>query len=129
MKSFLILFLCLFSQLSFAHSNHDHSPGKKGAPNNGIIKETASYHLELVNNGQDLMIFLYDVDMKAIDDLSGYSLIAHTALPRKEKVKIEMPVMHNHFHGKFDKKDAHRFTLHVEIKKGDKLEKTEWVIE
>lgn len=129
MKSLLILGFCLFSQLSFAHSNHDHSPGKKDAPNSGIIKETSSYHLELVKKDQDLMIFLYDINMKAINDLSGYSLTAHTELPRKEKIKLDMPVMHNHFHGKFDKKDAHRFTLSVEIKKGEQLEKTEWVVE
>lgn len=126
---FRFLFLSLLSFNLVAHEGHDHTPGRKDAPNGGVVKETPSYHFEMVESGKDLMLFVYDVNMKPIEEIKKISLSAYTQLPRQEKKPLEMGVMGNHFHGQFDKGSAHRFDLLVNVQDQDKTVELKWVID
>jgi hypothetical protein len=127
MTAFVFL---LFSLINVnAHEGHDHSPGRKDAPQGGIVKESPNYHFELVARNQDIMIFVYDVDMKAIKDLSKISQKAFTQIPRKEKMPLSLEVMGNHWHGKFDRGTAHRFDFILSVVDGEKTEELKWVVD
>jgi len=130
MRSISVFILSLFSILSLhAHVGHDHSPGRKDAPQGGIVKESPSYHFELVSRNKDIMIYVYDIDMKPIEDLKKISYKASAQLPRQDKTDVAFEIMGNHFHGKFDKGAAHRYTFFLNVVDGEKNVDLKWVID
>jgi hypothetical protein len=130
MRSLLAFIFAFISIINVqAHVGHDHSPGRKDAPQGGIVKESPSYHFELVHRNQDIMIYVYDIDMKPVKDLKSISYKASAQLPRAEKKDVSFEVMGNHLHGKFDKGSAHRFTFLLNVVDGDKNVDLKWIID
>lgn len=128
----VLLRFFLVSLLSFnlaAHEGHDHTPGRKDAPKGGVVKESPSYHFELVEAGKELMLFIYDVDMKPIKEVQSISLNAFTQIPRQEKKALKMGVMGDHYHGQFDKGSAHRYDFLVQVQDKEETIELKWVID
>ena len=116
---FLVL---LFSFSLHAHPGHEHGPEMDLSPNGGIIEESASYHVELVHKGSDIILYFYDVEMKPVKEAKELFVKGYSQLPRKEKKELEFKTMGDHMHAKFDSKGAHRFDIYVEVKDDEKNE-------
>jgi hypothetical protein len=112
-----------------AHEGHDHRPGHKDAPHGGIIKESKSFHYELVTRGQEVLIYIYDVDMKPLENLASLNYKTFAQIPRRDKEELAMKVMGHHLHGKFDKGSAHRYTLILNVEDSGKAVDIKWVID
>lgn len=130
----LLLLLCFFtsSTLSFsvlAHGDHDHGPSAKSSPKGGRMLETEGLHIELVNKAHEIIIYVYDNEMKPLKDLTILSAKFTSQLPRKEKLPLDLKIMNDHFHGKFDKGPAHRFDLEMTLSFGGHTDKLKWTVE
>lgn len=115
----------LFLTISFnlyGHAGHEHGPEVKLPPNGGVIEESKNYHVELVHQGKQIMIYFYDIEMSPIEKADTLFVKAYTKLPRKERKELEFKAMGNHMHAQFDPQGAHRFDVYVEVKDEGKSE-------
>jgi hypothetical protein len=111
------LILTLAASLAFAHPGHDHNaPGSIEAPKGGLLKSLEKTHVEVVNKGKDVKIYLYDMTMKP-RDVAKFQVTATTELPRAKKPE-DLPLTKGEgfYAGTYDSKGAHRFTLRLKIK-------------
>lgn len=119
MKLFQTIFFATLMGLastSFAHEGHDHdAPGMVKAPKGGIIKSLDNIHVEVVNKGQNVQIYYYSKDLKAVD-VAGYPTTAEVELPRtKKKEAITLNKAGQNFEYSYDAKSAHRYTLALSV--------------
>jgi hypothetical protein len=117
----------IYSFSAWSHVGHDHGPEVKAPPKGGVVQETKNYHVELVHRNNQLMVYFYDVKMKPVEKVKNIKTKAFTQLPRKDKVELELKAMGDHYHGVFDKKEAHRFTLYLEVE-DEKKTMLKWTI-
>lgn len=118
MKLHIIASLLMLASPAFSHEGHDHdAPQAVSAPNGGIVKSLEKTYVEAVSRGNQVLIYLYDKEMKP-KNVSQFELSATAQFP-KNKIK-EKPVVfakkENHFDATFDAQGSHRYTLKIQIK-------------
>ena len=124
----LIFFTLLISPISFAHEGHDHGPSAVQAPKGGAIRSLETVHLELLSKGKQLMIYVYDKNLKA-EDASKFPVSATVALPKKSPQKLALNPKGDHWVAEFDAHGAHRYTLELAIKQGGHDDKVQFTVE
>lgn len=127
MNQILFTIVLLFSLQGFAHEG-DHGPSTVAAPKGGVIRTLETVHLELVTQGKDIRIFLYDHDMKSADP-KKYPITATVTLPRKKPSPLSLEAKTDHWFVHFDPKNAHRFDIEISIAQGGHMDKVKWTIE
>lgn len=60
-RRILILALVAAPFAAFAQHNHSHE-----GPNGGVVEDAAGHHLEFTAKGTELMLYLFDEDMKPV---------------------------------------------------------------
>lgn len=115
-KIILALVFTLTGLSLMAHNGHDHdAPVSLQAPKGGLIRKLEAHFIEVVAKGNDIKIYLYSKDLKAVEP-KGFKVFAKAQLPKKKtqeslSLKTEDGVMSTIF----DAKGAHRFTLLLTI--------------
>lgn len=113
------IFLVILTAPGFllAHEGHDHdAPSGLQPKRGGIIKALDDNSVEVVSQGQDLEIFLFDKDENPAE-VSKYAVTASAQMPRtKTKLPVALTAEQNSFKATFDGKGTHRYTLILEIK-------------
>lgn len=74
-KLILISALMLAATLSFAHDGHNHEAAVEAAPHGGILRDAPPYKSEVVLNGDNVKLYVYDKALKPMEiklqELSG----------------------------------------------------------
>lgn len=128
MSKIIFSIFFLFTNSSFGHGDHDHGPKSIQAPKGGVVRSLETVNLELVNNGSEVKIYVYDTDLKATE-VSKYPVSATVTLPKKKPETAKLSPQSDHWVLYFDAKNAHRYTLELSIKQGGHDDKVKWVIE
>lgn len=120
MKKVLVLLVTISTLVglqALAHEGHSHdSPKGLVAPKGGVIKSLEETLVEVVPKGNDLKIYLYDLESKE-KSTTGFVVKASAELPRnKKKQEVVLTTKENHFEATYDAKGAHRYTLHLVVK-------------
>lgn len=124
-----ILSSLFFTQGLFAHGDHDHGPTSKTSPNGGRMIETETLHVEVVAKDKEIKIYVYDVDLKPLENLKVLDAKFATKLPRKDKVTLDAKINKDHFLATFDKGSVHRYDLEVTLTHGGHTDTLKWTIE
>ena len=80
------------------------------------MKSTEVSHFEVVAKGQNLKIYVYDLDLKP-QNVETYKMTAAAQKPRsKTKQAVTLERKGTYFEASFDAKGLHRYTLILEVK-------------
>lgn len=101
---------------AMAHMGHDHdTPTTLKAPKGGVIKSLDEAHVEVVNKGKDLKVYVYDQASKPAQ-ASRFNIVAEGQLPRGGKKEvITLAAKDTYFEGAYDAKGSHRYTLRLTV--------------
>ncbi len=115
MIHYLLLF-ALTTTPTLAHEGHDHdAPALVQAPKGGQIKSLEKSHVEVINKGKELSIYIYDRNLKP-RDATALGIKATAELPRsKKREALALQTKDNFLTGSYDAKGSHRYTLHLSI--------------
>ena len=91
--------------------------------------ETETLHVEVVAKDKEIKIYVYDGDLKPIENLKVLNAKFATKLPRKDKVSLEAKINKDHFLANYDKGGAHRYDLEVTLTHGGHTDTLKWTIE
>lgn len=138
MKEILIATLFAFTfvtiQNTSAHEGHD-APGSIQAQHGGTVKTTTNLFIELVQEGNALMLFPMTHEYKPVP-LKEVQMEATAQLPKgKTKSLVKLAersaedASKTHYLGTFDAKGAHRYTLSVTAKYTGKKETATFQVE
>lgn len=127
LKSTFFTFVFALAALVYAHEG-EHGPSTVQAPKGGLIRSLETVHLELINKGNTLQIFIYDTDLKPAE-ASKYPVSATVTLPRKKAEPVTLQPKGDHWEFQFDAKGAHRFTLDFNIKQSGHDDKVKFTVE
>lgn len=125
-RRILLICLCLLfltiSELTVAHSGHEHAPGEVQAPKGGLIQDFGEDgYLEVLEKKGRINIFLYTQDLKDAD-ISRFDLKAQAVLPRGKGIThLKVQRDSKSFELSYDAKGAYRYTLQLELR--DNVEK------
>jgi hypothetical protein len=117
MKTFLIttsLFLAATVSL-MAHEGHNHEAAVEAAPHGGTLRNAGEYKAEIVINGDNLKLYVYDKQLKPLK-LDKAELTGDVQFP-KEKSK---PVTFKKAGDAFETtvkgiSKVHRYDMHVNV--------------
>ena len=122
-----ILTLYFLSSIAFAHDG-EHGVSAVQAPKGGVMKSLETVHLELINEGKKIKIYTYDTELKSAA-VTNYPVSATVTFPKKKPQVIKLIEAQDHWEVEVDFKNAHRYTLVLNIKQGGHDDKVKWVIE
>lgn len=118
MKNIIVALVLIFPLVSLAHGVHDSGSAKpqKG----GVLKSLETIHLELVQMGEELRIYVYNKETPPkAEDVSKYPVSAKAVLPRKKGAKdLNLVPKKSYWATSFDAKGAHRFDFVLSIEQG-----------
>lgn len=123
-----ILFTFSFLNLTSAHEGHDHGAASFQAPKGGILKSIENSHFELVRSGQNIQIYAYDEQGKALAT-SKFKTNAELELPRQKKTALAMTDKGTHWEANVDAKGAHRFTVRFNVDDGKEKDYVSFTVE
>ena len=125
-----LLSVFLISAPMDALEGHDHAPGAVQAPHGGSMLKAKTFYLEVVTKrGGLIKIYPLNLERKVIA-LDKIRVTATTILPRqKEKKPLPLQAKNDHFDGKPEIKDTHRYTLQVAVSYGDEHELLDFQVE
>ena len=127
-KKLAILAVFIFGSTIYAHEGHHDTPGTVAAPKGGVIKSLETVHLELLQQGKLVKIYVYDKELKPVE-AKNYPVSATATRPRKKAEKVELKTNKNHWEYMYDAKGSHRYTLQFNIKQDGHNDKLKWNIE
>jgi hypothetical protein len=132
-KTTLAFSLALLTSSSFvgsavAHEGHDHGPAQVQAPKGGIIRSLETVHLELLNRGKTISVYIYDLNLKP-EDVKKFPVSATVALPKKKAQPLPLVEKGDHWEAEFDAKGAHRYNFELSIKQGGHNDKLNFTVE
>ena len=109
------------SPIAVASEGHNHEAAVEAAPHGGTLRDAAPYKAELVLNGDDAKIYIYDKSLKPAE-LKSQSMEAKVRLPQQKKdTKVTFKREGDSFNAKLaGVSKAHRFDLHVYLTEGEK---------
>lgn len=111
-----------------AHDGHDHGAPTFQPPKGGILQTAQHGHFELVNQGNKIQVYVYDMKGNA-KETKGLTLTTELELPRKKAEKINLVDNGNFWEAKIDSKGAHRFTLKISINDGKETDYVKFTVE
>ncbi len=116
-----LLFAMLSPFRGHAGDNHNHEPAVEPAPHGGVLRDAAPYKAELVLNGDEAKIYVYDKSLKPAV-LKTESLIGSIQLPRQKKhAAVTFKKTGDAFQATLPGvSKTHRYDLHVTLLEGDK---------
>ncbi len=123
-----ILTTFAFLNLASAHEGHDHGAPSFQAPKGGILKSIENSHFELVRSGQNIQIYAYDNQGKALPT-SQFKTNAELDFPRKKKEPLTMTDKGTHWESSVDSKGAHRFTIKFNVDDGKEKDYVSFTVE
>jgi hypothetical protein len=126
----MILFTCLIMIFTTAqgHEGHDHGAPTFQPPKGGILQTALHGHFELVNQGNKVQVYVYDMKGNA-KETKGLTITAELELPRKKAEKINLVDKGNSWEAEIDSKGAHRFTLKLTIDDGKEKDYVKFTVE
>ncbi len=128
MRNLFFSLLATISLTAWAHEGHDYGPGSVQLFKGGIIRSLETVNLELVTQGKDIKIYIYDTKLKAAD-VTKYPVSLTVTLPKKKAEALQLTPQGDHWLTSFDAKNAHRFDLVLAIKQGGHDDKVKWTVE
>lgn len=112
-----LLSVNLSANLLYAHPG-DHGPTLFEPQNNGITQSLETIHLELVENKNNLKLYVYDLKGNSIDT-KPYPIKTRILLPLKKTAPIEFVSKGKYWEGTYiAPKNIHRYTLELTIEQG-----------
>jgi hypothetical protein len=135
MKMILLTITALISLQVFAHDGHTHGPGQVQPTKGGVIMKGEKFYLEVVGTKNEVKFYpLKQVDPKSMMltaiPLKDVKLSAVYTLPRgKKNEAIAITNAADHFVGKVDAKNSHRYQVDVTISTMGENEKLTYQIE
>lgn len=127
MKSIITLSLTLAllspaAQAGDGHG-HNHEAAVEAAPHGGVLRDAAPFKAELVLNGDQAKLYVYDKDLKPAA-LDKPSQTGHLKFPRQTKDKVvtfKKAATGDYYEAKLDGiSKVHRYDLHIDLELGDK---------
>ncbi len=118
----------LVSSNASAHEGHDHGPAQVQAPKGGIIRSLETVHLELLNRGKTISVYIYDLNLKP-EDVKKFPVSATVTLPKKKPQSLALAEKGDHWEAEFDAKGAHRYNFELSIKQGGHNDKVNFTVE
>lgn len=129
MKQLILAFILTLSVTSFAHEGHDHGSGQVQPQKGGVVKSLETVHLEMVNLGKEIRIYVYDKDVKP-QPTKNYPLTAKVQLPRQKQTQdLKLEVKDTYWTTQFDPKGAHRYDLILNIEQGGHKDAVKFTVE
>jgi len=114
-----------------AHDGGHDSPGAVEAQKGGIVRPLETVTLELVTEGDKILIYAFDPkDKSAKPDVSKYPVTATVSLRNKKTETLTIMPKGDHWESEFKApKGEHRYTLLLDIKQGGHSDKIKWTVE
>jgi hypothetical protein len=128
MRKLMLALLVTISNTAWGHEGHDHGPGNVQAPKGGVIRSLETVHLELITQGKEIKIYIYDSKLKAAD-VSQFPASLTVALPKKKAEALPIVPHGDHWMATFDPKNSRRFDLVMAIRQGGHDDKVKWTVE
>lgn len=117
-----------FALAAFAGAEHDHGAPTFQPPKGGILKSTHSAHFELVKGAKGISLYAYDKAGKGLPT-KGLTLSAELEIPRQKATPVTLTNKETHWEANVDAKNAHRFTLKVNIIDGKEKDYVKFTVE
>src|SRR5688572_921411 len=117
MKRFLLSsFICLslFSAPSvMAGDDHNHEPAVEAAPHGGVLRNADPYKAEIVINGDNVKVYVYDKALKP-QALKTNELKGRVQFPKEEKKPVVFAKKGDFFEATIKGiSKVHRYDLHL----------------
>lgn len=117
MKFIFLSILCLVGTV-YAGEGHNHEAAIEPAPHGGILRDSPPYKTELVLNGDEAKIYVYDKDLNLMpNNKLGSEAIGALRFPKeKEHRKVIFKLGDSFYEGKMTGiSSVHRYDLHVDM--------------
>lgn len=124
----LLLALLFTTTMTFAHEGHDHGAPTFQAPKGGVLKTASFGHFELVKKGPEVLIYWYDEAGKQ-QDTQSLQVTAQLELPRQKATPVSLVNHKTHWSAQVDSKSAHRYSLKVNMQKGNEKDYVTFTVE
>jgi hypothetical protein len=125
----ITLLITMTMQNAKAHEGHDKIPGASVAKYGGQVKGTDELYVEVVPEGSQIKIYVYDHDKKNTD-LKTVTLTGEFKLPKQKKSEpLTITLKENYFETTVNSKNAHRFNVELKVTHNNKTEKLRYVLE
>lgn len=130
MKRMILTILFSFGLVFAARAHEGHGDiGSIQPPKGGVVKSLETVHLEMVNLGKEIRIYVYDKEVKP-QPTKDYPLTAKVQLPRKKGTQdLKLDDKGTHWVTQFDPKGAHRFDLILNIEQGGHKDTVTFTVE
>lgn len=117
----VLMFVLSLSLNGWAGEGHNHEAAVEPAPHGGILRDAAPYKAELVLNGDQAKIYIYDKALKPAS-LSSKTMLGKIRLPKaKEETEITFAREKEYFAAALPGvSKVHRFDLHVYLEEAGK---------
>lgn len=123
MKTLLLLVLSLVTAAPalYAHGDHKHEEAVEAPPHGGILRDATPFKSEIVVEGENVTLYLYDKDLKPVA-LDAPAFKGDVQFPRQKKAK---PVTFKREGDVYKARipgigKVHRYDLHVTVEAGGK---------
>lgn len=116
MKKILMLGVLLIGLNVNAHEGHDHdAPVSLRAPKGGMIKALDEARIEVVTQGSNLKIYIYDKDLQPLES-KDFVVEAAAEWPRNKKTEpLKLTSHKQYLEANYEAKGTHRYTLKLKI--------------
>ena len=117
----VFMFCFLTAPLVFAGEDHNHEAAVEPAPHGGILRDAPPYKAELVLNGDEAKVYVYDKKLKPVM-LTSTSIEGKIRLPKQKNESTVAFVKKQEFYTATlpGVSKVHRFDLHLNIEEGGK---------
>lgn len=128
MSKFILILSFIITLSSLAHEGHHHGPSAVTPPKGGMINSLETVHLEMLQQGEMVKIYIYNKDLKPVA-AKDYPVSATATRPRQKTEDVKLITQKNHWEFNYDSKGAHRYKLVLTIEQGGHKDKVHWNIE
>ncbi|MCB0420605.1 MAG: hypothetical protein KDD61_06400 [Bdellovibrionales bacterium] len=124
-----LMLAMLVSFPSLAHGVHD--SGAIKPQKGGVLKSLESVHLELVQMGQEIRIYVYNTETPPkAEKVSQFPVSAKVVLPRKKGTQdLVLKANGDHWTTSYDAKGIHRFDFVLTIEQNGHKDKVVFTVE
>ena len=114
----LALSLSLLSPVLRAHGDHKHEEAIEAPPRGGVLRDAPPFKSEILVNGDDVTLYVYDKDLKPIL-LDAPSLKGEVQFPRQKRKPVVFKREGDAYKARISGiSKVHRYDLHVTIENG-----------
>jgi hypothetical protein len=130
MKCVIIVLALILSPMTMAGDGHNHEAAVEPAPHGGILRDAHPYKAELVLEGDNARVYVYDKGLK-IAEIKAQTLEGSIRLPKQKKdTKVTFKREGDSFNAKLAGVDkVHRFDLHIYLTEGGQKTKLDFGID